>query len=277
VRVAAHVGFEQPVIMPFNQSGDPVHPSPALLGNGTSGVLIWGAQLEAGSTATAYQRVVSSFDVTEAGVPDVWYLSFDGTDDGMLTGTITPGIDKAQIFSGVRKLADSGDQIIAELSANLNSNNGSLYLSGAIGGASVHAFVAKGTLPTFGSIATATGIVAPATSVLTGTADIPADSVAIRRNGVVAATSSSDLGTGNFLAYPLYLGRRGGTVLPYNGRIYSMIVRFGANLSASTILQTETWVGDKTGINIPLSASPTIYDRFNDTVLDRAGQTIEVR
>jgi hypothetical protein len=83
--------------------------------------------------------------------------------------------------------------------------------------------------------------------------------------------------TGNFLAYPLYIGRRGGTTLPFNGNLFSLILRFGTNLSAATIRQTETWVGDKTGINIPLSVSPTIFDRFNDTVLDRDGQTIEVR
>ena len=30
-------------IMPFNQSGDPVNPSPALFGDGTSGIYVWGA------------------------------------------------------------------------------------------------------------------------------------------------------------------------------------------------------------------------------------------
>jgi hypothetical protein len=48
------------------------------------------AQLEVGSTATAYQRVGTAFDVTEAGVASMSYVSFDGTDDGMLTGNIVP-------------------------------------------------------------------------------------------------------------------------------------------------------------------------------------------
>ena len=42
VRVAA--GTSSPVIMPFNQSGDPVNPAPVLTGDGTSGIYIWGAQ-----------------------------------------------------------------------------------------------------------------------------------------------------------------------------------------------------------------------------------------
>ena len=37
-------------------------------GDGTSGILIWGAQLELGSTATTYQRVGASFDYIESPV-----------------------------------------------------------------------------------------------------------------------------------------------------------------------------------------------------------------
>lgn len=40
-------------------------------------------QFEIGSAASAYQRRVSAFDVTEAGQRDLWYLSLDGIDDFM--------------------------------------------------------------------------------------------------------------------------------------------------------------------------------------------------
>ena len=245
------------------------------VGDPTKGVLVWGAQLEAGSTATTYQRVVSSFDVTQAGVPDVWYLSFDGSDDGMLTNTITPGIDKAQVFTGVRKLSNAAISVVAETSATTASNNGSLALFAPVEVNPNYGFRSRGTGS--GTAISPNTYPVPITNVVTGIGDIAVDTTTIRINGTLAASNADDQGTGNYLAYPLYIGRRGGTTLPLNGRIYSLILRFGANLSASTILQTETWVGDKTGINIPLSVSPTIYDRFNDTVLDRAGQTIEVR
>jgi hypothetical protein len=229
--------------------------SVSFAGNGTSGIFIWGAQLEAGSTATAYQRVVSSFDVTEAGVPDVWYLSFDGTDDGMLTGTITPGTDKAQIFSGVRKLSDASATMMAELSVNNNTNAGTFtFISGTptVGGPN-YSSSSRGTAAADISQAaiSAGSFAAPITNVVTATHDISGDLSAIRVNGAASGSNGvGDKGAGNFLAYPLYLGRRGGTSLPYNGRIYSFILRFGANLSASTILQTETWVGGKTGVTI---------------------------
>jgi hypothetical protein len=120
---------------------------------------------------------------------------------------------------------------------------------------------------------------APTTNVLTGIGDIAADTAILRVNGSQVAQDTADQGTGNYLTYPLYIGRRAGSSLPFNGQLYSLIVRFGTNLPAATIIQTETWVGDRVSptISIPLILSPTIYDRFNDTVLDRAGQTIEVR
>lgn len=217
----------------------------------TSGdaVEIWGAQLETGSTATAYQRVVSSFDVTQAGVPDVWYLSFDGTDDGMLTGTITPGIDKMQIFSGVRKLSDAAATVVAELSIASSTNNGSFGLFAPDTTASAtYRFRTRGT--TTSDATSAATFAAPITNVITGIGDIAADTAILRANGAVASTSAVDQGTGNYLAYPLYIGRRAGATLPLNGRIYSFILRFGANLSAAQIAQTETWVGGKTGVTI---------------------------
>jgi hypothetical protein len=52
-------------------------------GDGTSGIFIWGAQLEQSSTASAYQKVVSTYDVTEAGQADNWYLFDDLVDDAI--------------------------------------------------------------------------------------------------------------------------------------------------------------------------------------------------
>jgi hypothetical protein len=109
-----------------------------------------------------------------------------------------------------------------------------------------------------------------------------ADEIAFRVNGVtpvLVGGGNANAGTGNFLTHPLYIGRRGGSSLPYNGQIFGLIVRFGTNLSAATITATETWVGQRVSptVNVPLWQSKTIYDRFEDTVLDRNNETIEVR
>jgi hypothetical protein len=50
----------------------------------TNEIEIYGPQLELGSSATAYQKVVDQYDITEAGVTSLDYLSFDGSDDHIL-------------------------------------------------------------------------------------------------------------------------------------------------------------------------------------------------
>lgn len=212
-------------------------------GNGTNGFLVWGAQLETASAATAYQRVVTQIDVTESGKASLGYLLFDGTDDWLVSPTITPGTDKAQIFAGVQKLSDAATGSIAETSSDSNANNGALGLFGPLTAGANCGLRSRGTTARDASISAT----APATLVLAGYADISADVVALKLNGAAAATTATDQGTGNYLAYPLYIGRTGGASSPFNGRLYSLIVRFGNNLGAATIANAESWVNSKTG------------------------------
>jgi len=246
-------------------------------------ILIRFPQLEIAATATNYQKVTTAFDVTEAGVQSLSYLSFDGVDDGMVTGTITPGVDKAQVFAGVRKL--SGETIggtILEFSASIG-NAGTLgVFSGSLSGSSTsYGFYLNGTSAT-GQLATP--FTSPTTNVLSvmyNIAEATRDlEVKPRVNGQVpslAGQISASAGTGNFLAHPLYVGRRGGVSEPFSGQIYSLITRFGANLASTTINSTEYWVGDKTGINIANNISTTIFARDDTAVLDRANSIIERR
>ena len=171
------------------------------------------------------------------------YLLFDGTDDFLLTGTIMPGIDKAQVFAGVRKLSDAARGMVLE--TGLGNQSGSIALQApSSNGAANYGLLAGGTTIVGVNPTTFT---APITNVVSFAADIPADSLVARINGSQVAQIANDQGTGNFLAYPLYIGRRGGTGLPFNGRIYGIAVRFGANLSAAQISQMETWLNARTG------------------------------
>jgi hypothetical protein len=228
-----------------NVSTNPTTPRLAsYTGDNTSGIFIWGAQLEAGSTATAYQKVTTQFDVTEAGVESLGYLSFDGIDDWMVTPTITPGVDKAQVFAGVRKLSDASTAILLETSSNINGNAGTLFIvAPSANFAPDFAFLSKGSTP---QQATATGNAAPITRVITGLGDISAPLATLRLDGTQAAQSTSAQGTGNYRAYPMYIGSRGGTTLRFNGHLYSLITRFGANLEVAQIESTEAYVAGKT-------------------------------
>lgn len=200
-------------------------------------------QAETGTSRTNYQRVASAYDITEAGVPSLSYLSFDGVDDGMVTNTITPDTDNVQIFAGVRKLSDSAERVVAEFSATIASNNGTFRLAAPNSAAANYGFSSKGTAQ---SNAVATTYTAPITNVLAGIGEISTDTAILRVNGTQVATSATDQGTGNYLAYPLYIGRRGGTTLPFSGNLYGMILCFWPSMQTPIIQQVETWMNTKT-------------------------------
>lgn len=193
------------------------------------------------------------YQIDALGLP---YLLFDGTDDWFISPTITPGIDKAQVFAGVRKLSDALTGSLVE--SGVPGPTGSItFLAPRFDATGTYGFTSRGT--SAGNASSTSVFPAPITNVLTGIGDIAADTAILRVNGVQAATSATDQGTGNFLAYPLYVGRRGGTSLPFNGRMYQLIVRFGANLDASTIAATEAFVNSKTGA-YGFAAAPSNYD-----------------
>jgi hypothetical protein len=149
------------------------------------------------------------------------------------------------VFAGVRKLSDAATGVLIETSAIIDNNNGALALSApSSNGTNSYRFNSKGTVASFAG--TGAFAVAPITNVLTGLGNISGDSAILRVNGTQVASSTDDQGTGNFLAYPLYIGRRGGTTLPFNGNIHQLIVRFGPNLPTATIEAAETYVNSKT-------------------------------
>lgn len=223
-----------------------------IIGN-TSGaqadLLVWGAQLELGSTATTYQTVTNQYDVTEAGVASLPCLSFDGVDDFLVTSTLTPGTDKAQVLAGVRKLSDAAAGAVAELSASTSLNAGSFLLTAPASAAANYFWGGRGSAAIVG-ITTASSYAAPITNVLTGIGDISGDLSAIRVNGVAAGQSTADQGTGNFLAYPLYIGMRAGAQLPFKGNLYGLIIRFGPNLGSTEIANAETWLAARSGVTL---------------------------
>ena len=205
---------------------------------------VWGASLvPANQSSLPYQRVNTVTDYDTAGFPH--YLRFDGVDDWLVTNTITPGIDKVQVFAGVRKLSDV-TQIYLELSDNINYGLGRFQIIASKSDSIGISFASRGTTVR-GAALPVSGFAAPVTGVVIGLGDISGDSVILRVNGTQAAISTADQGTGKYLAYPLYIGRRGGKTAPFNGHLYSLIVRFGSNLPIETIGQAETWINSKTG------------------------------
>jgi len=215
--------------------------------NAAVDILIRFPQLELGSTATAYQKVTSTFDVTEAGQPDNYFLSFDGIDDSMSTPSIDfTGTDKMTVFAGVRKLSDAAAGALVELSATIASNNGAFHLTAPNAASSTYAFESKGTNLT-DAVGSAT---APVSSILVGIGDISGDNTTLRINAAQADQDTGDQGTGNYGNYPLFIGARNNASLRFNGQLYSLIVR-GAQTDLALIQSTERYVANRTaGVSI---------------------------
>jgi hypothetical protein len=181
------------------------------------------------------------------------FLLFDGSDDWLQSAaTINPGaVDKAQVFAGVRKLSDAASGLLVEASSNGLTNDGTFSLQSPEGSAQNYSFRARGIGTSTGWLAIT--FTAPITSVLS----CSFDNAGSNRNNVVfprvngATPSLSPAGgsftAGNFLTYQHFIGRRGGTTLPFNGRLYQLITRYGANLTADQIAATETFVNQRTG------------------------------
>ena len=220
----------------------------------TTSLFIWGAKLENGSTATDYQRVTDQWNVTQAGVPDCYYVAFDGTDDWLQSAaTINPGaVDKAQVFAGVRKLSDAAGAILVEASVDANLNAGSFFFSAPSTSTNPnYGFLLRGSAA---SSFVATTYAAPITNVLSCQYDIAqpdrTTEIVPRINGVtptLAGTGPSSVGTGNFLTYTHYIGRRNGATFPYNGRAYQIVARYGPVLTAEQLEQLTTFTNSKTG------------------------------
>jgi hypothetical protein len=100
-------------------------------GDGTSSILIYGAQIEQSATATAYQKVATQYDVTEAGVKTLHYLASDGVDDALnwtatandytiarvnSSGTVT--IQTTQALSGATDIFAAEDDIAGYVAVN---------------------------------------------------------------------------------------------------------------------------------------------------------------
>lgn len=209
--------------------------------NDKSGNGIHAIQSGASSLCPTYQ-------VDAGGNP---YLAFDGVDDFFVTSTITPNADKVQVFAGLRKLADTPVGMAVELSSSVLVNNGAFNLAfpGVAGTASARS-ASRGTINSQATYTDAS-IAAPSTRILTSLGDISGDTTTLRVNGIQVAQNTADQGTGDYLAYPMYIGRRGGLTAPFVGNLYGLIVRCStANLDASLISDAERWMAQRTGVTL---------------------------
>lgn len=199
----------------------------------------------------AYQATSASRPVLRKNaVTGANYLEFDGTDDFLQTSNIDfTGTDKVSLFAGVRKLSDAAIGMLCELSPILNNNNGTFYLATPGNATGRIDFVSKGTKPSSATYLDSL-VSAPSSFVVSTNASISEDIVNLRLNSsLVAPPNIADQGTGNFGNHPLFIGRRGGTALPFNGHIYGLI-GIGKLTSDNETVAIEKELAKRTGVTL---------------------------
>ena len=177
-------------------------------------------QTELGSTATAYQKVTSTYDVTESGQSSCWGLQHDGTNDSMATAATLDlsASDKVAVFAGWTRLNNS-TSIILESSINFNN---------LVGAFSIVSEAAKYTwggqtnvLGTGYSVMDSTAVTAPNSVVFSGVLNFggttrETENTRLALNGVDGRTTGAG-GYSNFSANvrndTIYKGARAGTSL----------------------------------------------------------------
>lgn len=179
------------------------------------------------------------------------WLTFDGVDDWLVTPTITPGANIAQVMNGMR-VTGTGLGIVAELGNDTTSGDIRTYVTGV-----ANTFVAglRGSSGTGGQATSAR--TPPYSAVFFANIDGNGlsinDQILLRTNGAddEGATFGGYPGVVSaFSTNPIYIGRRTGTTFPLNGRIYGLIVRFGDSLSDQQRAQSESYLAGKTGVVI---------------------------
>jgi len=221
-------------------------------GDGVSGVnVFWASLVPSGMGSLPYQRVNTASDYDTAGFPI--YLKFNGIESFMVTNVINfSGTDKMTVWAGVRKLSDSSYGCIAELSSSADATAGGFAVLGAN---SAGYYLQNGAPPnrTYGTIPG--GAAAPITDVFLAIFDRAlldtSESQGSRNGGAwfSAPVLEGWSATGNFVNAQMYIGRRGGTSLPFNGNIYQLIVR-GAKTSAADIGYGGKFIATKTGVTL---------------------------
>jgi hypothetical protein len=199
-----------------------------------------------GAGLPAYQRVgnvgVTPADYDTAGFPP--YLRFDGIDDSLATNNIDfTSTDKMTVFAGVRKLSDAARGILVEFTqTTVGSASFGIEAPGVVAGP-IYRWIAGGTIRLFSAITS--GYPAPTSNVIVGFADISGQTIGMRINSTSVFEQTASMGTGNFANNQLFIGSRASTTLPFNGRLYQLIVR-GAQTPAEQITAAEAFVNNKT-------------------------------
>lgn len=199
--------------------------------NTAADLLVWGADLrtadDAAKNIPAYQRVgATAADHDTEGFPH--YAEGDGTDNNWITASAVDGSasDQFTVVVGATKNSDAALGAIFETDP-AGTGAQALGMFAPVSAGTNIRFRSSGSIAVSGD-AQFHSVAAPATRVITGQANIAGDFSLLRLNSVDSASSALDQGTGNYASSTFRVFCRASGTGFLNGRLYSLVFRFGA-------------------------------------------------
>ena len=213
----------------------------------------------AGHSFIGFQSVVAgtTLNISEVYLQEITgyltdqnYLQFDGVDDFLQTNSIDfTATDKVSLFAGVRKLSDATTAALCEFSDNSTSKNGTFSFFAPTSPNPQYQFRSKGTSASVYASSPTNAYPAPHSTVLTGFGSPPQNIARLRVNGIQVADTPTGQGSSVYGNYPLYIGRRGGISLPFNGHLYSLI-GIGRLTTDSETIALEKSIAKNVGVTL---------------------------
>lgn len=175
------------------------------------------------------------------------YLKADGVDDFYITPLVDlTHTDKVTVIAAVRKLDDTGRGVVVEYGSG-GAESGAFNINGpATNGSNTYAGLSRGAASSFPSV---TGYAAPTSNVVRLISDISANRAELSVDGVIKSSPASNQGGGFFGNHKIFIGRRGGTSLPFSGRIYALLI-IDRILTDAEIQKVEAEFAKRMGITL---------------------------
>lgn len=183
-----------------------------------------------------------------------YYLEYDGVDDCFVTSAIDfTGTNKMAVFAAIRKEDDVSTRLVAELSANMNNNNGAFFVSAPYASGDEFGVGWRGSAAANAGYIEDTDYAQPITLCQTALLDLAgatrSDVAKLRLAGVEQSLSFAvdAIGGGNFGNYALNIGSRNQSSLFFKGREYGLCI-VGAIPSLANIVKAENLLNGKAGL-----------------------------
>ena len=187
-----------------------------------------------------------TYQIDNEGNPN---LTFSGSYNQLVTRPIDfTATAQMMVGVGLHVVGSASAAAALELGADVESVNGS-FLFGAPSSTADHSLYLRGT----STIAARVDNISDGDDVIIGLFDISQATKEleliprlnrVQLSGSQITWTGTTAGTGNFGNLPLFMGARSGGGLPFQGKIYQVIVR-GALTNASDITQTENLIDAK--------------------------------